>query len=794
MRVSLKWLRELVALPAEVTVAELAERLTVAGFEVEAIEDRRTWADGVVVGRVLERQAHPQADKLSVCRVDVGQAEPLTIVCGAANVRAEALVPVALVGTYLPCIDRQIAQANKRGVDSFGMICSLAELGLEKTSPGIHIFTEPGLTLGQDVRPLLGLDDVILEVASTANRADALSMVGMAREVAALFHTTVQLPDIPSVPLPPVSLKIDLADPTACPVYWGTQLKNVQIAPSPPWLRQRLEQAGTRSVNNVVDITNYVLLEWGQPLHAFDADQLQKRATEQPLRLGVRFARAGESLQTLDGQTRHLTPQTLVITAHDHPVALAGVMGGADTEVTEQTQNVLLEAAIFDPATIRRSARSVGLRTEASARYERGVNPADLSLAWGRAVQLLQAWAGAQPVGIGQVDQREMTPRVLPLQRQRVQAVLGNVTTGALTDTDISRSLTALGFTLTPTATGWQVTVPPYRLRDIEREIDLIEEIARLVGYDHFVNTLPGTGQVGGYSAAEQVRLRVRELCRGYGLNELMHYSLVKTGDIHLSNPLLAEYGALRTDLFEGLLQAFTYNIQQNNGALWGFELGRVFIKKGEQEREFEQLGAIWGGSQAHWLRKEPVTWYEAKGLVEGLLQGFHLNAVWIKYSDDTRFHPGRTARLYLSGEKLLGQFGQLHPQLCQTQAIPEQVYVLLLDMECLTEAVSQGTLTRFQPYTTYPPSDRDLALFADTTLPVADLLRVMYQAGGDLLQQVFVFDEYRGEGVPTGQRSLAFRLIYRAPDRTLTDQEVEAVQAQVRQALVSTYSVTLRS
>ena len=791
MRVSLNWLRELVALPAELTVEQLAERLTLAGFEVEAIEDRRTWAAGVVVGRVLSRQPHPQADKLSVCQVDVGQGEPLTIVCGAANVRAEALVPVALVGTYLPCIDLHILLAEKRGVTSHGMICSLAELGLAKTATGIHIFSDPELQPGQDVRPLLGLDDVILEVASTANRGDALSMVGMAREVAALFGLAVQLPVGSAPPLPPMTITIDIADPLTCPVYWGTELQDVQIAPSPPWLRQRLEQAGIRSVNNVVDITNYVLLEWGQPLHAFDADRLP--AGIDGLTLGVRLARAGESLRTLDEQVRTLTPQTLVITAQDQPVALAGVMGGADTEVTDQTRRVLLEAAIFDPATVRRSARSVGLRTEASARYERGVNPADLALAWGRAVQLLQEWAGAKVVGMGQFDRRDMTPKVVSLRRQRVQAVLGEGKNGKLTDAEILAPLQALGFGLEPTPEGWRVTVPPHRLRDVEQEIDLIEEIARLVGYDHFANTLPGTGQVGGYPPSEQVRLRVRELCRGYGLHELMHYSLVKEGDIHLSNPLLAEYGALRTDLFAGLVQAFSYNMQQHNGPLWGFELGRVFVQRGEQEREFEQLGAIWGGSREHWLRKEPVTWYEAKGLVEGVLQGLQISPTWTAYRHDERFHPGRTAALYW-GEKYLGIFGQLHPQLCQHREIPEQVYVLLLDMEVVTAAATQNALARFQPYSPYPACDRDLAFFADQTLPVAELLRVVREAGQPLLQQVLVFDEYRGEGVPAGQRSLAFRLIYRAADRTLTEAEVEAVHNQVRQALVQHYGVTLRS
>lgn len=791
MRISLNWLRELVDLPAAVTVEELAERLTMAGFEVEAIEDRRTWAEGVVVGRVLQREPHPQADKLSVCQVDVGQGEPLTIVCGAANVRAEVYVPVALVGTYLPGIDLKIERANKRGVESAGMICSLAELGLEKSSPGIHIFTEPDVQVGQDVRPLLGLDDVILQVASTANRGDALSMVGIAREVAALFGVSVRLPAVAAVSPPASQVQLAIAEATHCPVYWGTELTGVQIGPSPRWLRQRLEKAGIRSLNNVVDITNYVLLEWGQPLHAFDADAL--RQGDKSLTLGVRLARAGETLKTLDDQLRTLTPQALVITANDRPVALAGVMGGADTEVTDQTGNVILEAAIFDPATVRRSARSVGLRTEASARYERGVNPADVELAWGRAVELLQTYAGAQVVGVARWDRRDRQPRVIALRWQRVQGVLGDLAAGALTETQVEKTLTALGFGLVRETTGWRVTVPPHRWRDVEQEVDLIEEVARLAGYDQFANTLPGTAQVGGYPPAEQVRQRVRELCRGYGLHELMHYSLVKTGDLQLSNPLLAEYSALRRDLFEGLLQAYTYNIQQRNGPLWGFELGRVFVRQGTTEREFEQLGAIWGGTREHWLRKDPLGWYEAKGMVEGILAGLRLTVDWQRYKDDPRFHPGRTALLQLEGQPL-GVFGQVHPQVCQAQEIPEPVYVLLLDMECLTPAALQRPWTRFQPYSPYPAADRDLALFADRELPVADLVRVMRQAGGELLQQVWLFDEYRGEGVPPGQRSLAFRLVYRAPDRTLTDTEVEALQERVRQALRQTYPVTLRS
>jgi phenylalanyl-tRNA synthetase beta chain len=386
MRISLSWLRELVEI--KLTSDKLAETLTMAGFEVEDIEDRRTWANGVVVGKVLERQPHPNADKLSVCQVDIGASETLNIVCGAANVRADIYVPVATTGTYLPNIDLKIKPAKLRGVASQGMICSLKELGLPTDVDGIHIFPQENLQLGSDVRPLLGLDDVILDVTATANRADALSMVGIAREVAALTGGKLTIPEPGEVSVPQSAgnstLKID--ETQACPAYIGTVIENVKIAPSPDWLQQRLRAAGTRPINNVVDITNYVLLEWGQPLHAFDRDRL---GGDSPLQVGVRFANAGESLKTLDGQTRNLTTQNLLITANNKPVALAGVMGGEETEVHDGTQNIFLEAALFDSVAIRRSSRSIGLRTEASGRYERGVNRAELEKATHRALSMI---------------------------------------------------------------------------------------------------------------------------------------------------------------------------------------------------------------------------------------------------------------------------------------------------------------------------------------------------------------------------------------------------------------------
>ncbi|MCY7391510.1 MAG: phenylalanine--tRNA ligase subunit beta, partial [Leptolyngbyaceae cyanobacterium CAN_BIN12] len=366
MRISLNWLRELVDI--SIPPAELAEMLTMAGFEVEDIEDRRAWAEGVVVGKVLKREPHPNADKLSICTVDIGQANPSTIVCGAANVQADLYVPVATLGTFLPQVGEnglKIKPAKLRGVESEGMICSLAELGLAKESAGIHQFEDDALKPGLDVRPLLGLDDVILDLTSTANRADALSLVGIAREIVALTGAALRLPQVSDLEVPSGkgSLLLKVSESQACPTYMGTEVTGIAIAPSPTWLQQRLQASGVRPINNVVDVTNYVLLEWGQPLHAFDRDRLltaSHQPPETPLQIGVRFANASETFKTLDGQTRTLAEQALLITANDKPVALAGVMGGAETEVHEGTQNLMLEAALFDSAAIRRSARSQG--------------------------------------------------------------------------------------------------------------------------------------------------------------------------------------------------------------------------------------------------------------------------------------------------------------------------------------------------------------------------------------------------------------------------------------------------
>lgn len=812
MRISLNWLRELVDLT--MTPEDLAHTLTMAGFEVEDIEDRRTWADGVVVGKVVTCQPHPNADKLRVCEVDIGAASPLNIVCGASNVRADFYVPVATVGAYLPKIDLKLRPTKLRGVRSEGMICSLAELGLTKESEGIHRFEQENLQLGSDVRPLLGLDDVILDITATANRADALSMVGIAREVAALTGKTLKLPVAPDIKIGETknALALKIEENQACPAYIGTIIEQIKIGPSPEWLQRRLQASGVRPINNVVDITNYIMLEWGQPLHAFDRDRLQAVTGTDALTIGVRFANTGESLKTLDGQNRTLQPQTLLITANGKPVALAGLMGGEETEVHDGTRSLMLEAAIFDMMAIRRSGRSQGLRTEASARYERGVNQAELEIACRRAIGMIAELAGGVPVVQQIADFRpnqSAWTRTIELRLDRVNQILGPVDLGEdigeLEGKDIDRILTALGCQVTPGASEgvWTVTVPPYRYRDLEREIDLIEEVARLYGYDNFCDDLPAETEAGYLSGDQTLIRKVREAFRGAGLTELIHYSLMKPEgetNIVLRNPMFSEYSALRNDLISGLIDAFQYNLEQGNGPLNGFEIGRIFWQQEEGLMEADALGGIIGGdpSEGRWTRggkEKPIDWFEAKGILESVFQRLNIPVEYQPDRRDPRLHPGRTASLWLQANRL-GTFGQLHPQLRQERGLPDEVYVFQLDLDVLLDYLDgdENFIPTFHNYSSFPPSDRDLAFFASSQVQVAELEKTMAKAAGDLLESVQLFDEYRGENVPEGQRSLAFRLVYRSSDRTLTDEDIEPVHQKVRDALVEKFNVNLRS
>ena len=810
MRVSLNWLKELVDI--NMSPEELGRVLTIAGFELEELIDLRANADGVVVGKVIERSQHPNADKLSVCKVDIGADEPLDIVCGASNVKADIFVPVATVGTFLPAINLKLKPTKLRGEPSEGMICSLTELGLEKESDGIHIFVEKDIKPGDDVRPLLGLDDVILDLATTANRADALSMVGIAREVAALTGAEVRLPEVEEQNFnSDSSLAINIQDPAACMAYIGTVIEEIKIAPSPDWLKWRLEAAGTRPINNVVDITNYVLLEWGQPLHAFDQEKLQQVAGNNDLTIGVRFAQEGEKLKTLDEQERNLATQNLLITANDKPVALGGVMGGEETEVDSNTSNIVLEAALFDPVAIRRSSRAQSLRSEASTRYERGVNQVELESACKRAIALLQELASGTPVAQAMSDHRLDFSKLdaIELRLSRINQILGTVNRedgiGYIEASDVESILSALGCKLELVQgkkDTWLVKVPPYRYRDLEREIDLIEEVARLYGYDRFCDTLPAKTEPGYLSSEYAIKNKLRAVLRGVGLTEVVQYSLVKPVDkeITLANPLFAEYSALRSDLFSGLLDAFVYNQSQGNGALNAFEIERVFWQEAEL-KERDSIAGIIGGnitSQGMWVdggKGTPINWYQAKGVLENVFSNLAVSVEYRPASDEKRLHPGRTAALWLQGKRL-GIFGQIHPQLAQKRDLANEVYLFELDFSLLLTALDRDAITtpKFKTYSTYPGSARDLAFFAPLDLSVATIEKVISKAGGKLLQRVEVFDEYKGKNVPEGQRSLAFNLVYQAGDRTLTDKDVDPVHQKVRDTLVKKFDVTLRS
>ena len=808
MKISLKWLRELVDF--ELEPEAIGEALTLAGFEVEEIEDLRARADGVVVGHILAAEQHPNADRLQVCQVDVGGEAPLNIVCGAKNARTGIHVAVATVGTYLPTIDLKLRKTKLRGVKSEGMICSLKELGLEEQSEGIYEFAGTP-EVGSDVRPLLGLDDAILDLVSTANRADALSMVGIAREVSALTRNQVKLPVFrPVQPQQAGTIKLMVADDTHCPAYSGSLIRGVTIGSSPDWLRQKLEAAGIRSLGNVVDITNYVLLEWGQPLHAFDWQKLlavMGDNAEAP-EIGVRLAKGGETLKTLDGNERQLVTDNLIITAANTPVALAGVMGGEDTEVGNDTVDIFLEAALFEPVAVRRSARAQGLRSEASARYERGIDASAWMTARDRAVALILEIAGGELVEEAVYDARPTAEREIVLRLQRTIDILGDTIEPAT----VCEYLEALGFELTPQESSpdtgqrevWRVKVPAYRQRDIEREIDLIEEFARLYGYDRFSATLPAEAEVGELSEREYLLRRVRQAFRSAGLTELMQISLCPQTSgvpVVITNPIAEEFSALRQQLLPGLVDAYAYNVDHGNGPLNGFEVGKVFWREGDRYAEATHVGGVLGGNPTleNWQRSAgDLDWFAAKGVLLKVFERLGLPVSFRADSEQQLLHPGRTAALWLdnesTGNKQLGIFGQLHPRLAKQRNLPSAVYAFELSLDGLLEGLRSLGIVTYSNFSTFPASDRDIAFYCPLSVSVGELESTIAASAGDLLESVHLFDEYRGKGVPEGQRSLAFRLVYRAGDRTLTEAEVEAAHQKVRQQLERQFSASLRS
>lgn len=803
MFVSYKWLAEYVDLSG-VTPDELAEKITRSGIEVEGVDVLNEGMKGVVIGYVVEKEQHPDADKLNKCQVDLGNGEIVQIICGAKNVDKGQKVAVATVGAVLPG-NFKIKKAKLRGEVSNGMICSLAELGIEaklvakEYSEGIFVFPSD-VEIGADALQQLNLDDAVLELGLTPNRADALSMLGVAHEVAAILNRDVKYPEISyesieEIATNAVAVKIEAAEDN--PLYIAKVIKNVTIAPSPLWMQTQLMAAGIRPHNNVVDITNYVLLEYGQPLHAFDYDRLGSKE------ILVRRAKDGEKIVTLDDQERTLTADHLVITNGTEPVALAGVMGGANSEVQSDTKTILLESALFNGQRIRTASKDHGLRSEASARFEKGVDPNRVHAAAERAAQLISIYAGGEVLeGSAQVQSTTFEPAVVTTTAEKVNRVLGMNISAEEMKTIFER----LQFGVEIDNSTITVTVPTRR-GDITIEEDLVEEVARLYGYDNIPTTLPvGQAIPGKLTDYQEKRRKVRRYLEGTGLYQAITYSLtseekaakyalVGSELTRLALPMSEERSVLRLSLLPHLLDALKYNLARQMDQVSLYEIGSVFLSQGKdsQPLEKERLSAAVTGlwhSHSWQAEKKPVDFYVVKGIVDGLVELLGLtNQVQYKQANREGMHPGRTAELFL-GEKLVGFIGQVHPTV-QKELDLTETYVFELSLaDLLTAEVEE---TRFETIPRYPSISRDIALVVEKDVVAGDIEQMITEAGGKMLKGVSVFDLYEGDRLEEGKKSVAFSLRYFDPERTLTDEDVTKAHEKVLKAVEEKFGATLR-
>lgn len=806
MKVSYQWLAEYVDLSG-VTPHELAEKLTRSGIEVDAVESRNAGVSGVVIGYVKEKSKHPDADRLSVCIVDAGQNEDLQIVCGAPNVEKGQKVPVALVGAKLPG-GLAIKRSKLRGVESQGMICSAKELGLndkllaKDQQEGIMVLPEDA-AVGMDAVSYLGLDDYVLELGLTPNRSDCLSMLGVAYEVAAILGKEVQLPSIQLTENGgdnPVSVTIEAKE--HCYQYHGRHFTNAKIASSPQWMKNRLMAAGIRPINNVVDVTNYVLLEYGQPLHAFDATQVTDRS------IVVRLAQEGETLVTLDDQERTLDKDTLLIADQTKGLAIAGVMGGANSEITGETTEIILEAAWFTPQTVRRTARTLGMRTEGCVRWEKGVDQARVREAGERAAALIQQLSGATvSKGIASVVTKEAEPAVVTVTLDKINQHLGT----SLAASDVSPIFDRLQFPYETTGNSWTVTVPTRR-GDITLPEDLVEEVARLHGYDNIPTSLPtGTTTQGRLTPDQQLRRIIRHHLIGAGLNEAISYALVhpdrvedvaglhqeKTKPVALLMPMSEEHSVLRTSLLPSLLETVAYNKNRQNHDVAIFELGRVFLNTEETLTQLpEERLYVAGALSGQWLpqnwmgAKQQVDFYQLKGIVESLLArlGIH-HAQYKAAADLAGMHPGRTAEVWADGRRL-GYLGQVHPATEKAYDLSE-TYVFQFDTAALGAVATE--IGHYSQLPKFPAVTRDLALVVDRHVLAGELEATIRDAAGELLESLTLFDVYTGERIAQNKKSMAFSLVFRHPERTLQDEEIQQVTSAVIEALKTKTGAELR-
>ena len=800
MRVSLEWLREYVniTLPPD----ELAELLSMSGTAVDRIIEEGKGLEGVVVGHVIEVLQHPNADNLRIAMVDDGSTIR-KVVCGAKNLEEGKKYALALPGASLPAIsDKSLHRATIRGVESDGMLCSGAEMGVDEDASGIFELAQEA-PVGIDIRKAISLDDVILDLEITPNRPDCMSMVGVAREVALLTGQSLQLPQVEvNEEGPPIDdmAKVIIANPAECPRYTARVIKGARVAQSPDWMQRRLVAAGARPINNIVDITNYVLLELGQPLHAFDLELLEEETVL------VRMAHHGELITTLDGVDRQLDDRSLVIADARRPIALAGVMGGEDSEVTERTANILIESAYFEPTSILRTSKRLGIRTEASSRFERGTDPEGTRIAAKRAAQLMAELAGGA-VAAGEIDvyQNPVSRISIKLRPERVNRILGT----RIPRVEIVDILTGLEMEVEESEV-LEVHVPSFR-GDLEREIDLIEEIARFYGYWNIPAGLPaGGGMERGLSARQRCEDRVIDALSAQGLMEIWTESFMRVEDlarlrvpegdrlcklVTLMNPLAETGEAMRTTIVPGILRVAERNINRGNKDLAVFEKGRAFIasEPGELPTEIEYIDIMlcggngmhgWGGD------KRDVDFYDLKGVVENLGAALKVKDMTFRDGHCPYMTPGRCAEVDI-GENSIGYIGQLHPEVADAFSIAGGFYIAELALDPLLDAA--GSDYRYRPVGRFPSVKVDIAVVVGEALASGNVEDAIQRSGGEFLESVTLFDVYHGHQIPQGKKSLAYALEFGSADRTLTDGEVHVHLEKIINTLGEEFGAQIR-
>ena len=781
MQISEAWLRELVN--PSITTDELVEQLTMAGLEVDSVTPAAAEFTGVVIGEVVAIELHPNADKLKVCQVAVGDDEPLQIVCGASNVRIGLKIPAALIGAVLP-ENFKIKKSKLRGELSFGMLCSEDELGLAKDSDGLMELAADA-PVGTDIRDYLALNDKIIELDLTPNRADCLSVEGVAREIAVLNKmswSTVEF--IPTAISHDDVIAVTIEANKQCPRYLGRLINNVNSkAATPLWMQEKLRRSGIRSLGILIDVTNYVLLELGQPLHAFDADKLEGGIT-------VRHSQKDEELLLLNDQTIKLDGVALVIADDKQALALAGIMGGESSSVTDSTQNILLECAFFTPIDLAGKARQFGLHTDSSHRFERGVDFSNQQRAIERATQLIIDIAGGDAGKIIDVTDNDSLPTrpAVTLRKQRIEKVLGI----CMPDDAVVAIFEGLGMQVESMTEGWDITPAGYRF-DIAIEADLLEEVGRIYGYNNLPNSsLLMRSELGQSEEAILPLQRIEDLLVDKGYQEAITYSFVDEAIqnaiapddefIRITNPISSELSVMRTTLWCGLLNAALYNTKRQQGRVRFFETGLRFLRNNDETIQERMLsGLVLGDAYSEqWAEKaRKVDFFDMKGDLEAL---FHLNNTQVRYikANNPTLHPGQSAEIHSEQGNILGVMGMLHPTLEKQLGFDTPVFLFELSLEQVLPKV----IPQFEALSKYPSVRRDMALLVEEKVTVAELTHCIDQCGEPMIKDVLIFDIYRGEGVATGYKSVALSLILQNVLQTLTDSEIDAIFNKVLDAL----------